>query len=205
MARSVSNEPLKVLGAGVLGFLVPLIVGVLLFVTVIGIPLGFVVLMTLGLAAFIGFVAMGVWLGDMLLRRGRGPADGRPIGSALLGLFLLLILGIIPLVSFFVGWFALGTVTLSFWRALTGGGDRYLPPGGMQPDPAWPGQQPAWDATRTSRAGRHNRAGDSNRQPDRRRAGVSNRQPDRRRAGVSNRHRDHPRPRTGSSTRGRGP
>ena len=143
MARSVSNEPLKVLGAGVLGFLVPFIVGVLLFVTVIGIPLGILVLMTLGVAAFIGFVAMGVWLGDLLLRRGRGPADGRPIGSALLGLFLLLIVGIVPLVSFFVGWFALGTVTLSFWRALTGRVDGYLPPGAT-PDPAWPGQQPAW-------------------------------------------------------------
>ena len=100
--------------------------------------------MTLGLAAFIGFVAMGVWLGDMLLRRGRAPGEGRPIGSALLGLFLLLVLSIIPLVSFFVGWFALGTVTLSFWRALVGRDDRYPPPAGMQADPAWPSQQPGW-------------------------------------------------------------
>ena len=143
MARNVSNEPLKVLGAGLLGFFVPLILGVLLFVTVIGIPLGFFLLMALGLAAFIGFVAMGVWLGDLLLRRGRAPSDGRPIGSALLGLFLLLILSIVPLVSFFVGWFALGTVTLAFWRALTGGDDRNQPPAGLA-DPAWPGQQPTW-------------------------------------------------------------
>jgi len=144
MARTVSNEPLKVLGAGVLGFLVPLIVGVVLFITVIGIPLGFLVLMTLGLAAFIGFVAMGVWLGDMILRRGRTPVEGRPIGSAFLGLFLLLILSFIPLVSFFVGWFALGTVTLTFWRALVGRDDGDPTPVGAGPGPGWPGQQPAW-------------------------------------------------------------
>ena len=90
MASNVSSEPLKVLGAGLVGFFVPLIL-VVLFITVIGIPLGFFVLMTLGLAAFIGFVAMGVWLGDLLLRRGRAPGEGRPIGSALLGLFLLLV------------------------------------------------------------------------------------------------------------------
>ena len=144
MARTVSNEPLKVLGAGVLGFLVPLIVGVVLFITVIGIPLGFLVLMTLGLAAFIGFVAMGVWLGDMILRRGRTPVEGRPIGSAFLGLFLLLILSFIPLVSFFVGWFALGTVTLTFWRALVGRDDGDPTPAGAGPGPGWPGQQPAW-------------------------------------------------------------
>jgi hypothetical protein len=35
MARNISNEPLKVLGAGLVGFFVPLILGVLLFVTVI--------------------------------------------------------------------------------------------------------------------------------------------------------------------------
>jgi hypothetical protein len=144
MARNVSTEPLKVLGAGVLGCFVPLIVGVLLFVTVIGIPLGFLILLALCLAAFIGFVAMGVWLGDMLLRRGRNPGEGRPIASALLGLFLLLVASVIPLVSFFVGWFALGTVTLSFWRALTGRDDRYPPAAGVYADPAWPGQQPGW-------------------------------------------------------------
>ena len=144
MAHSVSSEPLKVLGAGVLGCFVPVILGVVLFVTVVGIPLGFLVFMMLGLAAFIGFVAMGVWLGDMLLHRGRSAVDGRPIGSALLGLFLLLIVSAIPLVSFFIGWFALGAVTLAFWRALTGGDDRYPPAAGTPYDPAWPGQQPAW-------------------------------------------------------------
>ncbi len=108
MARSVASEPLKVLGAGLLGFFVPLIVGVVLFVTVIGIPLGVLVLMTLGLAAFLGYIVMGIWLGDLLLRRGRAANDGRPIGSALLGIFLLLIVSVIPLVSFLVGWFGLG-------------------------------------------------------------------------------------------------
>jgi hypothetical protein len=150
MARSVASEPLKVLGAGVLGFLVPLIVGVILFVTVIGIPLGVMVLMALGLAAFLGYIVMGIWLGDLLLRRGRSPADGRPIGSALLGVFLLLIVSVIPLVSFFVGWFGLGTVTLNAWRALVGrGGSAAAGPG----EPAWAGLPPTWAAAPTGPAG----------------------------------------------------
>ena len=143
MARSVSNEPLKVLGAGIVGFFAAIILGVILFITVIGIPLGVLVFLTLGLALFIGYVVMGIWLGDLLLRRGRAPGDGRPVGSALLGLFLLLIASIIPLVSFFVGWFGLGTVTLNAWRAMAGRGGGQ-PSGTVVTDTGWTGQQPGW-------------------------------------------------------------
>ncbi len=141
MARSVASEPLKVLGAGLLGFFVPLIVGIILFVTVIGIPLGVLVLMSLGLAALLGYIVMGIWLGDLLLRRGRSVSDGRPIGSALLGIFLLLIVSVIPLVSFFVGWFGLGTVTLNVWRALVGRGGVDETGSG---EPAWASLPPTW-------------------------------------------------------------
>ncbi len=143
MARSVSNEPLKVLGAGIVGFFTAIILGVIFFITVIGIPLGVMVFLTLGLALFVGYVAMGIWLGDLLLRRGRTPGDGRPVGSALLGLFLLLIASIIPLVSFFVGWFGLGTVTLNAWRAMAGRGGGQ-PSGTVVTDTGWTGQQPGW-------------------------------------------------------------
>jgi hypothetical protein len=86
---------------------------------------------------------MGVWLGELLLRRGRSPSDGRPIGSALLGLFLLLIASVIPLVSLFVGWFGLGTVTLHTWRSLTGSG-RSGPPAGVAGGGEWTGQPTGW-------------------------------------------------------------
>jgi hypothetical protein len=148
MARSVSNEPLKVLGAGLVGLFVSIIVGAVLFVTVIGIPLGVLVFMILGLAAFVGYLVMGVWLGDLLLRRGRSPNEGRPIGSALLGLFLLLIASVIPLVSFFVGWFGLGTVMLNAWRSFTGRGGQA--PGGYATDTGWGGQQPGWASPPTT-------------------------------------------------------
>ena len=142
MARSVSEEPLKVLGAGVVGLLVPLIVAALLFVTVIGIPLGVMVFGVLWLMAFVGFLVMGVWLGDLLLRRGRSPDDGRPIGSAVLGLFLLLIVSVIPLVALVVGWFGLGTVTLNAWRSLTGSGRSETTAGTTSGE--WLGQPPGW-------------------------------------------------------------
>jgi len=144
MARSVSTEPLKVLGAGVVGFLVPLILGTLFFVTVIGIPLGVLVFVALWLAGFVGFLVMGVWLGELILHRGRTNPGGRPIGAALLGLFLLLIASVIPLVSFFAGWFGLGTVTLNAWRALRGRGGSDQPQAAIAASPGWPGPSQGW-------------------------------------------------------------
>ena len=155
MAASVSREPLKVLGAGALGFIVLLIIAVLLFVTVIGIPLGVLVLLSMWLAGFVGFLAMGVWLGDAILHRGGTGREGKPIGSAVLGLVLLLLASLIPLVSFFVGWLGFGTVILNAWRAMRGGSDRYQPQVAAagwptQPQPGWgappgpAGPQPGW-------------------------------------------------------------
>jgi len=143
MARSVSDEPLKVLGAGLVGLIVPLILAALLFVTVIGIPLGVMVFGVLWLMAFVGFLVMGVWLGDLLLRRGRSPDDGRPIGSAVLGLLLLLIASVIPLVALFVGWFGLGTVTLNAWRSLRGSGP-FGTPAAVGSGGEWSSQRPGW-------------------------------------------------------------
>ncbi len=117
--------------------------GALFFVTIIGIPLAVMVFMTSWLMAFVGFLVMGVWLGDLLLRRGRSPDVGRPVGSAVLGVLLLLVLGLIPLVSLFVGWFGFGTVALNSWRALMGrGGDG--PPSADMQGADLPGQQQGW-------------------------------------------------------------
>lgn len=150
MARSISNEPLKVLGAGLVGLFVPLILGGLLFVTVVGIPLALLLWLLGAFAVFVGYIALGVWLGDLLLRRGRRPDEGKPIASVLLGLVLLIVVGFVPLVSLFAAWFALGTATLNGWRSFRArGGGSAAPAGGDGApgggDPAWgaPGQ-PTW-------------------------------------------------------------
>jgi hypothetical protein len=155
---AIGRETLKVIGVGLLAIIFPPLIAALLMATVVGIPLGIGLLFVWGLIGFLGYLVVGIWLGERILRR----QGGRPYAAAFLGILILLIAGIIPLVSFIVWWIGLGAVTLDGWRVLrrtavpagAGMAPPYVPPPGYwgpgggwapPPDQGWgTPQQPGW-------------------------------------------------------------
>lgn len=118
----ISHEPLTVLAAAILGLIVPGLVAFAAIATVVGAPLGFGVLFGLWpLAAFVGYLVAGIWIGDWILQR-TSPAQhrGRPYLAAVIGLLVLMVIGLIPLLSFVASLFGFGAVMLLGWRTFRG-------------------------------------------------------------------------------------
>jgi hypothetical protein len=103
-------------GLGVL-VLVP-IVAALIMVTIVGIPIGLLILLAFPLAVAVGFVLAAFGLSDRLMNRDRVE---RSFGGRLLllivGLIILAVVGLIPVLGFVVGVLALLIGLGAFWRA----------------------------------------------------------------------------------------
>src|SRR4029077_5563567 len=88
----ISREPLVTFLIGLGGLIVIPIVAVLLLVTVIGAPLGIGILLVLWpLAAFVGYLVAGIWIGDWVLQRSVGDPGTRPYRAAIIGVLILLV------------------------------------------------------------------------------------------------------------------
>jgi cytoskeletal protein CcmA (bactofilin family) len=105
------------IGVAVL-FLVP-IVAALIMVTVVGIPIGLLILLAFPLAVSTGLVLASLGLADRLMNRGRTERTfwGR-VGYLIVGLLILTVIGLIPVVGFVVGVLALVVGLGAFWQAL---------------------------------------------------------------------------------------
>lgn len=126
-AANIGGDVLKTLAAGLLMLIVPWIVIALLGVTIVGIPLAVGLGVLWAFVAFLGYLVVGLWIGERILSRSRTSA--RPYGAAVLGVLILMLLSWVPLVSPLAVWFGLGAVSLAGWRVLRGGGVPPLPPG----------------------------------------------------------------------------
>lgn len=122
-AFNIGNDVLKTLVVGLLAMILPIIGIALLAVTIVGIPLAFGLAVLYGFVAFLGYIVVGLWIGERILRRSRMAA--RPYGAAFLGVLILMLLSWIPFVTALAAWFGMGAVTLAGWRVLRGRG---LPP-----------------------------------------------------------------------------
>lgn len=126
----ISREPGTTAIAGLLGLVVPPLLAVLAIVTLIGIPLGFGLLIVIWpMFAFAGYIVGALWIGLWLQGR-RGAAIeqlGRPYGAMVIGLLITFVLGFVPLFTFVVSFFGMGAVLLA-WRTLRGGASRLTAP-----------------------------------------------------------------------------
>jgi hypothetical protein len=114
----ISREPIETFLVGVAGMFVPLILIVLLFITIVGAPLALGILFVAWpLAAFVGYLVAGIWLGDWILSR-TSPAvtRERPYLAAAIGLVVLQVLGIWPVFSMIASLFGYGAILLLAWR-----------------------------------------------------------------------------------------
>ncbi len=119
-AANIGGDVLKTLVVGLLMVILPWIVIGLLGITIVGIPLAIGLALMWGFIAFLGYLVVGLWIGERVLSRSR--TASRPYGAAFLGVLILMLLSWIPFVSTIALWFGLGAVTLAGWRTLRSGG-----------------------------------------------------------------------------------
>jgi cytoskeletal protein CcmA (bactofilin family) len=113
-AATVRRDTLASLGLGAALLVAVPITALMLFVTIIGIPLGFATLMGYGLLLILGYLTAALAVGDWLLERSR-PADAGNAGWRML--FLLLALVAITLLRW-VPWIGSLAVFLLFMAGL---------------------------------------------------------------------------------------
>lgn len=119
----ISHQPVRTLVAALAGIFLPVLLVALLFVTVVGAPLGIGILLGLWpLAAFIGYLVAGIWIGDWVLARtSPGRTRERPYLAAIVGLLILQLVGILPAVSMIAALFGYGAVLLLAGRTIRRG------------------------------------------------------------------------------------
>jgi len=119
----ISREPAKVFVLGLISVIVPPLLAVAAFITVVGIPAALGLLFVLWpAAAFAGYLVAAVWIGTWLLRRMNSSAAAapRPYLATVVGLVVAFVLGFIPFATAIISLFGLGAVVLVAWRTLTG-------------------------------------------------------------------------------------
>ena len=119
----ISHEPVQTLAAGIVGLFAFPIVAVVLIITVVGAPLGVgILLMAWPLAAFLGYLVAGIWIGDWVLRRTAPERlQERPYLAAAVGVLILEVLAIAPVLTLVTGiasLFGFGAVLLLSLRTL---------------------------------------------------------------------------------------
>ena len=114
----ISHEPGHTLLWGIAGVLVPMVIVIALFVTVIGAPIGLGILFGLWpLTAFLGYLVAGIWIGDWVLHRLTPEiVRERPYLASILGILILQVLTIVPFVTAIASLFGFGAVLLLAWR-----------------------------------------------------------------------------------------
>jgi hypothetical protein len=118
----ITKEPAMVLGAGFVGLVALLTVGILAIVTVVGIPfaIGLLALVLPGLFV-IGYIVTGIWFGELILGRSASPVvRERPYLAAVIGLTLVGLVSFIPMVGGLISFVGFGAVMLLSWRVLRG-------------------------------------------------------------------------------------
>ncbi len=114
----ITQTPGHVLVWGIGGIFVPLLIVILLFISVIGAPIGLAILFGLWpVTAYIGYLVAAIWTGDWILHRTSPEVvRERPYLAAVIGLVVLQLLTIIPFVTAIASLFGYGAVLMLAWQ-----------------------------------------------------------------------------------------
>ena len=118
LAEEIALSPIRTLGFGALAVVLIPIFSILLIITIIGIPLSFILLSLYGLVLSISKIILSVCIGFWLQERFSW-SGARAFWLFLLVLVVLSILGMVPLVgwiiSLFIAFFGMGSVVLTLF------------------------------------------------------------------------------------------
>ncbi len=101
--QQIQEQPLKTLGIGVLGLIVAPILAVILMITLIGLPLGIILVLTYGVALYLAKIIVAVFIGSWLAERFSWPEMHKGVWLVLLGLAVIALLTKIPVLGFIIG------------------------------------------------------------------------------------------------------
>lgn len=134
----IGRQPGQVLVAGIAGAVALPLVAILLILTVVGAPIGFVMLLILLPAmAVLAWIVAAIWIGDWIVARLRGNREpDRPYLAALLGVVALAIAGLLPFVTAIATLFGFGALLLIGWRTLRHEASPLGEGGATQPAPS---------------------------------------------------------------------
>ncbi len=118
VVESIKRKPLSTLGWGALILFVTPIAALITFITVIGIPVGLIGLLLYGLALYLSQIAVGLFIGNLIIGRfAMGNSRGVLVGAFTLGFAILTLIKLIPYIGFPI-WlatalFGIGAIVLS--------------------------------------------------------------------------------------------
>jgi hypothetical protein len=114
----IVRRPLAIVGAGLLGLVLPILIAIPLFITIVGAPLGLAVLLGFWpVTAFLGYLVAGIAVGDWIVGRlSPGVTRERPYLAAIVGIVVLEVLAIVPFVIPIVSFVGFGAVLLLAWE-----------------------------------------------------------------------------------------
>ncbi|MGP6146761.1 hypothetical protein ACTU7M_06325 [Jeotgalibaca sp. A122] len=119
-AQPLLERPLATMGIGLLALLVTPLLGILLMITIIGIPLAFILLTGYGIMLYLAKIFVSVAAALALTRRIHGTKRIKESWLVVLSLLILGLIGMIPILNFFL-WVlmaiaGLGTFALSHYK-----------------------------------------------------------------------------------------
>jgi hypothetical protein len=115
---SITKSPFGTLGAGFVGLILPPVAAIMLFITIIGIPLGFVLLMGWIISLLIGMVFSAHVVGRMIVQKLKWQDPWEHFASLVLGLFVLFLAALVPYVGGFVMFLAIVWGVGALWYTL---------------------------------------------------------------------------------------
>lgn len=95
-SQAVTRSPLGTFGMGLVGLLVPPFVAVILFVTIIGIPLALVVLFSWIISMLAAVSVSGHVLGQIIIKKLHWHEAWQNFAALVLGLFIIFLLALVP-------------------------------------------------------------------------------------------------------------
>lgn len=121
IAESIRTRPGPSAGWGALILFATPIAAIIVCITIIGIPLGIIVLALWGIAIYLAQIPVGLFIGRWIIGHFRGvESKAIMVGALALGLVILRLLRLIPHLGFFIGLaiilFGLGAVIVSLRR-----------------------------------------------------------------------------------------
>ena len=123
----IRHEPVQTVLVGIGGVFLPIVIGIPLFLTIVGVPLALGMWFGLWpLVAFIGYLVAGIAIGDWIVHQlSPTVVRERPYLASVVGLIVLQLLGIFPFLSAIASLVGFGAVLMLAWRTFRhrGAGD----------------------------------------------------------------------------------
>ena len=100
LIRPIGSDPVKTIGIGALTLIMVPILAIIFMVTVIGLPVGILLVLAYGITLYLAKIISGVFVGNWLAARFNWPTPHKGVWLVLLGLAIIAVVTRIPFIGF---------------------------------------------------------------------------------------------------------